>query len=307
MIKNILVSLLLTNSLLFGALQTDITPEKNFTNRELLPLFYSMMSKISKHYYYKDTLNLQKMEDRLVEIKKENGSLDKKSMYDLVNLSMDGMSGFYTKEQMLQKFAFLMDNSSTYKIKMYGDVTYVNLQKITYDDVGKLRTYMKEKQPKKLILDLRNNFYSTSLTISALANFFVSKGVIYSRRYIDSKGKYNSRVLNATKNSTILKNAEIIILVNERTASVAEAMAHSVKFQKYIEVIGQDTPGVSNSFFVERFNGDDFLLLANAEYFYQKYRTLNKIGLNPEGRIKEDNAGIDKTLIRAIKTLKEKK
>ena len=307
MIKNILISLLLVNSLAFGALQIDTKVEKTFTDKELLPLFYTMMSKISKHYYYRDRLDLKKTEERLSEIQKEHGSLDKKSMYALVNLSMDGESGFYTKEEMLKKFAFLMDSNSTYKVKMYGDVTYVDLQKFTYDDLGKLRKYIKEKQPKKLILDLRNNFYNTSLNISALANFFVSKGVIYSRRYIDSKGKYNSRILNATKNSTILKNAEIIVLINERTASVAEAMAHSIKFQKHIEVIGQDSAGKSNSFFIERFNGDDFLVLANAEYFYQKYSTINNIGANPEGRIKEDNSGVDKTLIRALKTLGTKK
>lgn len=307
MIKNILISLLLVNSLAFGALQTDTKVEKTFTDKELLPLFYAMMSKISKHYYYRDRLDLKKIEERLSEIQKEHGSLDKKSMYALVNLSMDGESGFYTKEEMLKKFAFLMDSNSTYKVKMYGDVTYVDLQKFTYDDLGKLRKYIKEKQPKKLILDLRNNFYNTSLNISALANFFVSKGVIYSRRYIDSKGKYNSRILNATKNSTILKNAEIIVLINERTASVAEAMAHSIKFQKHIEVIGQDSAGKSNSFFIERFNGDDFLVLANAEYFYQKYSTINNIGANPEGRVKEDNSGVDKTLIRALKTLGTKK
>jgi len=307
MLKNILLSLALLNSLAFGALQTDTKIEKTFTNKELVPLFYSMMSKISKHYYYKDRLNLKKIKEKLLEIKEEEGSLDKESLYALVNLSMDGISGFYTKEQMLEKFAFLMDDTSTYEVKIYGDVTYVNLQKITYRNLGKLKTYLEEKHPKKLILDLRNNFYSSSLNIATLANFFVSKGIIYSRRYLDSKGKYNSSILNATKDNTLVKNAKIIILINERTASLAEAMVHSVKFQKYIEVIGQDSAGKSNGFFVERFNGDDFLLLANTEYFYQRYKILNKIGLNPEGRVKEDNEGVDKTLIRAIKTLKAQK
>jgi len=301
------MSLVLINTLVCATLQTEIPSEKNFTDKELLPLFYTMMSKISKHYYYKDRLNLQKIQEELQEIKKEQGSLDKEKMYALVNLSMDGESGFYSEEEMFEKFAFYIDNSSTYEVKTYGDVTYVNLQKMTYDDIGKLRIYIKEKNPKKLILDLRNNFYSTSLSISALANFFVSNGIIYSRRYIDSKGKYNSSVLNATKNSTILHNAEIIILVNKRTASAAEAMVHSVKFKKHIELIGEDTKGISNSFYIERFNGDDFLVLANAEYFYGSYNSLHNIGLNPEGRVKEDNEGVDKTLIRAIKTLKAKK
>ena len=307
MIKNILAILVLINTLAFGALQKDTTLEKNFTDEEIVPLLNSMILKISKHYYYRDTIDPKKIEDRLEEIKEKHTPLDKATLYSLINLAMDGESGFYTREEMLKKFAFLRDDSSTYDVKMYGDVTYVNLQKITYDDIGKLRKYIKEKQPKKLILDLRNNFYSTSLSISALANFFVSEGVIYSRRYVDSKGKYNSSILNATKNSTILKGAEIIILINERTASAAEAMAHSVKFKRGIEVIGQDTQGISNSFFIERFNGDDFLVLADAEFFYQKYNTLNKIGSNPEGRVKEDVEGVDKTLVRAIKTLKEKK
>lgn len=307
MIKNILISLLLVNSLALGALQTDAKPEKIFTDKELLPLFYSMMKKISKHYYFRDRLDLSKIKDRLNEIKEEGGTLSQEAMYTLVNLSLDGESGFYTKEKMQEKFAFLMDNSSTYDVKRYDDVTYVNLQKFTYDDVGKFREYLKANQPKKLILDLRNNFYTSSLNISALANFFMSEGIIYSRRYLDSKGNYKSSIMRATKNSTLLTGAEIIILINEKTASAAEAMAHSVKFETYIEIVGQDSAGKSNSYFIERFNGDDFLVLVDAEYFYQRYKILHNIGLNPEGRVKEDNAGVDKTLVRAIRTLKEKK
>jgi len=305
MIKNILLGLLLINSLVFGGLQTTPKIEKTFTDQEMLSLFYSMMSKISKHYYYRNKLNLKKMEDRLSEIKKEGGSLTTTEMYALVNLSLDGESGFYTKKGMLKKFAFLMDNSSTYEVKMYEDITYVNLQKITYDDLGKLRTYIKEKQPKKLILDLRNNFFTSSLNVSALANFFVSEGIIYSRRYLDSKGNYKSSTLKATQKSTILKDAEIVILVNEMTGSACEAMAHSLRFKNNIKVIGQDTSGISNSFYIERFNGNDFVVLEDAEYFYRDFRVLNKIGLNPEERVYEDNEGVDKSLIRSIQILKE--
>jgi len=307
MIKKILLGLLLVNSLSFGALQTDIKPDNTFTDKELLPLFYSMMNKLSKHYYYKDKIDLEKMTKRLDEIKRNGEPLTKESMYALVNLSLNAESGFYTNRQFHEKFAFLFNKESTYGVIKYKDVTYFNLQHITYDDVSKLREYLKAKQPKKIILDLRNNFYSTSLSISAIANFFVSDGIIYSQRYLDSRGKYKSGINKATKKSTIIKDAHINILINEKTAGVAEAMAHSLKFQKNIEVLGQDSGGKSNYFFIEKFNGKDILLLQNGEYFYQRYKILNKIGLNPISRVDEDNKGVDKTLIRALKLLKEKK
>jgi C-terminal processing protease CtpA/Prc len=306
MFQKIFILLLLLTSLSYATFQKETPTVRNFSERELIPLLYTMMSKISKHYYYKDRLNLEKIEDRLRELKEERASLDKESLYTLVNLSMDGDSGFYTKTQMLEKFAFMMDDKSSYEVKSYGDISYINLQKITYNDIAKLRKYLKEKKPKKIILDLRNNFYCASLTIKILANFFISDGIIYSRRYLDSRGEYSSQIVKANKN-TLVKDADIVILINGKTASVVEAMVHSVKFKKNIELIGQDSAGKSNSYHIERFNGDDYMVLADAEYFYQNYNILNNIGLNPEKSIQEDNEGVDKTLIYAIKTLKERK
>ena len=307
MIKNILITLLLANSLVFGALPTSVKIEKTFTDKDLLSMFLKMMTQVSKHYYYRDKIDFKKINNRLDVIQKDGSTLDKKTMYKLVNLSLDGESGFYTKEEFLKKFAFLINTHSTYEIKKYDDISYLNLQHFTYEDLGKLKEYLQINKPKKFILDLRNNFYTPSSNISALANFFVSDGIIYSKRYLTYKGKYTSSILDATKEGTIANKAEIVILINEKTASSAEAMAHSLKFAKNIQLIGQDSAGKSNSFFIERFNGSDFFVLTDGEYFYQKYRVLNNIGVNPTIRVIEDNEGIDKSLINAIKYLKEKK
>ena len=77
--------------------------------------------------------------------------------------------------------------------------------------------------------------------------------------------------------------------------------------EKNVKVIGQETAGESNFFAIGRLINGDVYVLKSGEYYYNKFVTIDRIGLQPNFVVYEDNPGIDKTLIRAIQYLGAKK
>lgn len=307
---NLAIVILLTCTLLFSSSQ-NIQAEKNqeiLTEKESLALFFNIMAQVTKYYYYKNNLtdSLYKVLDNLTAIKDKKGYLTKYDLYKIHNNILDGMSGFYTKEQLIENFSFFIDKSSDVKIKYIDDILHLKLVNLKDENLDEIAKELK-KQPKKIIIDIRDNIDCNKEVSVKFANMFVDDEIILSYRYYNTDGEIESHIYKADKNSTIVKNAQIAILTNNKTSSSMEAVAHSLKYHENIVVIGQDTAGKSNLYAFTLLDNGDASVIKNGEFFYKDFSVIDRIGLNPNKFVYEDNPKLDKTLIEAVKYLGDKK
>jgi len=275
--------------------------EEKLSKKEASILFFSMMDKTINNYYYRHDLNILKILEHTSNIK--NNTLSKHNLFQIYNRYLDKKNGFYTKEEILKNFKPFLYDTSTFQIKIFQDITYFNLQAFISLDLVKLKRELKLKCPKKIILDFRNNRYTDIKTIVKLANIFTNKGIILSHKYIDEKGKDKVEQYKADKNSTLCANSKIAILTNNKTASSAEVVAHSLKSNHNITTIGQDSAGDSNYYKIGTLNKDSFFAFENGEFFYNDFLVTHNIGLKPDIRVKEHTPNEDKTLAKAIEFL----
>ncbi len=311
MIYKIIFILIVMVTSLFATAEHITKNEKHISEKEMTSLFLDMMGKTAQFYYYRNDVKFINMMEEIIAVKKANGGYMTKSLlYRTFNKYLDGKSGFYTKQQMRNKFKYIYDaNISTYEVKNIKDIIYFKLSKFAYKDIAKIKTELL-KQPTKIILDLRDNTLTSSKTLIELANMLVDDKTILSKTFVNDKANIKSKKYKADKKSTVLRNpkkTKIVILINNKTAGLAEAVAHSLKYHTNIITIGQSTQGYSHFFYIDKFKEDNYFALLNGEYFYNNYLVIHNIGLNPVITIKEDNSNVDKTLIRAVQYLGENK
>lgn len=275
--------------------------KKGMSYKEFFDLSLTLLEAISKTYYYKDSID----EDALLDDLKNTQTFTKENLYKIINKHLKNKSGFYTKDELKRLMSIVLIKDSTMKIKKIKDITYVQLDRVQKEDLVKLKELFATK-PKKVILDLRNNIYSDFDVMLELADMLVDSGVIVSKRFIDDKGKSDSKSYKATKEKTLLKDSQIAILINKYTTSSVEAIAHGLRSYPHIVTVGQDTIGKTTYFtFGELKNGDTFAL-TNGEYYFGDHFVVNGVGFSPERWVNEDNSKIDKTLIAAVKFLEKK-
>ena len=110
-----------------------------------------------------------------------------------------------------------------------GDAFYV--RKLL---VGKLNE-LRDKGMKKLVIDLRWNNGGTTINTSALASPFLSDSFEYSKTLsLVTKKYYYERVKGTGEYSDI----PIIVLVNNNTASAADALTYLLKMNKNVKLVG---------------------------------------------------------------------
>jgi len=301
--KIYILSFLLVSSA-YAVTNNNIKNNTHYTlsEKEAISLFFNTMSKISKNYYYKGDIDLVAMLTKIQAKTKDKNGLTKQDLYDMFNSSLKFGSGFYTHTQLTKKFGYIINTSSDINIKYIDDILYLKITSLKKEDLQTLKKAL-NKQDKKIIIDFRDNFYCKKDLMVAFANMLVSDKIILSHRYINYNSKEDAKIYKANKTSTINANADITILTNAKTASTAEAVAHSLKYHKNITIIGQDTAGISNDFIIGILGNTDNSILSNGEFYYKNFLTIDRIGMSPNIIITEDNPKLDKTLIKAIQFL----
>lgn len=147
----------------------------------------------------------------------------------------------------------------------------------------------KEKDVKNLILDLRDNPGGLVSAAIDIAKQLVPKGKIIDVRYRDSKmdTSYYSELAEKPYN--------IIVLVNENTASAAEILASAVQDSGAGSLLGQNTYGkaVIQSPFV--LNNGMVFKLTIGQYITRNGNEINHIGLVPDYEVDNTKKLIDTT------------
>jgi len=134
---------------------------------------------------------------------------------------------------------------------------------------------------KKLIIDLRNNPGGDKDALIEILRMFTPKGPIFNVEFKDSK--QNEKYYNNKDNS---KKYKIVVLVNEYSASAAEAFAGTMKDTKAAKIVGTKTYGKGT---VQTVNGlltGAGFRLTIATYTTAKGTPVDGIGVIPDFEIK---------------------
>lgn len=188
-----------------------------------------------------------------------------------------------------------------------GNVGYMSLY--TFDtgsaeEVQKAIKDLESKGAKKFILDLRYNGGGLVDEALKIANLFIpkNKDVLIT---VDSQG---NRVVTKTENDNIT-NAELVVLVNEYSASASEILSGALKDNGRAKIVGTKTFGkgvIQNVFSL--FDGS-VLKLTVAEYFTPNETKINKEGIVPDievelEKVEKEEDFVDTQLNKALEILK---
>lgn len=182
------------------------------------------------------------------------------------------------------------------------------LELITFDEgcaeeFKKAYEELKSKGAKKLIIDLRFNTGGLVDEALDILNMIVPKdeNVLVT---VDSKG--NKEYTKAMGEDII--DEEIVVLVNEYSASASEIMVGALKDHKLAKVVGTKTYGKGVIQNVYMLNDGSALKLTVNEYYTPNETKINKVGIEPDVVVEIGEEDKDDTqLNKAIELLNAEK
>jgi len=162
------------------------------------------------------------------------------------------------------------------------EVAYVQLLTFGDDTAEELNKTLKEllsKNPKGLILDLRNNgggYLKTAVKV--VSEFIPADKVVLIEEYGDG-----TRQTYETEKYGIARDIPLVVLVNEGTASASEITAGAIQDYGRGKLVGTNTYGkgsVQN--WVPLANDQGAVRVTIARWLTPKGRQINKVGLEPD-------------------------
>lgn len=156
----------------------------------------------------------------------------------------------------------------------------------TYDEFFQSVVYLRELGINKLIIDIRDNGGGLLDSVADISKLLVPKGPILHVEYNNYKVSYTSRLLKPVFE-------DLVVLVNENSASASEILAAAVQDTQVGTIIGTNTYGkgsVQRIYFLP--NGGGFKL-TEARYLSPNKRVIDGIGVKPDIVVERFPATLD--------------
>jgi carboxyl-terminal processing protease len=171
----------------------------------------------------------------------------------------------------------------------YGYIRITQFQENTTKDFKKALNslLLNEQKIIGLIIDLRSNPGGLLTQAVNIIDQFLDEGLIV---YTDGRIESQNLQYHANKNP-IKYNFNIVILVNEGSASASEIVAGSLQDHKRAIIIGRKTFGKGTVQTIFPLIDGSGLRLTTAKYYLPNHRTIHGIGIEPDINIeiKKDN------------------
>lgn len=163
---------------------------------------------------------------------------------------------------------------------------------------------LQEKGAKKLIIDLRDNTGGLVDEALDIADMIVEKDKTLLLT-VDSK---DEREVTKSQNEPII-NMDIVVLVNEYSASASEILVGALKDNNEATIVGTKTYGKGVIQNVISMGDGSVLKLTTAEYFTPNETKIHKVGIEPDYPVElvkeeKDQEEIDEQLDKAVELLK---
>ena len=168
------------------------------------------------------------------------------------------------------------------KWEMLNDIAYIKIYQFTGNLPGKFReiayTIIKA-EPKKIILDLRNNPGGYLESAVDIASWFIPQGEIVA---IEDYGKEETQKKYRSKGYKGLSDLETIVLINKGSASASEIVAGALRDDKKIKLVGEKSFGKGLIQSLERFQDGSSLKVTIAKWLTPSGLSISDEGLNPD-------------------------
>lgn len=155
----------------------------------------------------------------------------------------------------------------------------------------------------KLIIDLRSNTGGLVDEALNIADMILPKGA----RMLITTDSEGNKTTDVSENDPIIINKDIVLLVNEYSASASELLVGALKDNGKAIVVGKNTygKGVIQSVFM--LNDGSALKLTVNEYFTPNETKINKVGIKPDYEVDlGEDPNVDTQLNKAIEVLNTK-
>lgn len=183
-----------------------------------------------------------------------------------------------------------------------GNIGYIVLSTFDTDCSKEIEKYMEEFQRKginSVILDLRNNTGGVVEEAVKISELFIDKGNTVLRSY------------NKTEKETIIKSSSgkykdinLVVLVNDYSASASEIVTSALKDNKAATIIGTRTYGKGVMQEIQPLF-DGAIKITIEEFKTPNGDKINKVGIKPDVEIESDkDSNEDLQLQKAIEILK---
>lgn len=157
----------------------------------------------------------------------------------------------------------------------------------------------KEKKIDSLIIDLRNNTGGYLNSASNIANIFLKEGkVIYSLESKDGVTTYKDKTKESLK-------YDVVILVNQASASASEVLAAALKDSYGATIVGMTTFGKGSVQTTKKY-GDTMIKYTSAKWLRPNGECVDGVGITPDYEVEveiKDSVKYDKQLDKAIELL----
>lgn len=182
-----------------------------------------------------------------------------------------------------------------------GKIGYIRLKEFTLTSASKFKEVMDkmdESQVTKLVVDLRDNPGGVMSSAVSIAKHFVPKGKIVSIRTVNGIENVHESALEKSK-------YQLVLLVNENSASASEILAGAVKDRKAGILVGQKTFGKGIVQRLYPLSDGTIFKYTYAEYLTPSGVSIHKVGIEPDVKVEDlkDIEG-DEQLKKALELLK---
>ena len=165
----------------------------------------------------------------------------------------------------------------------YKNIGYVAVASFDEDtseefkkEVDKL---IEENDIKGLIIDLRSNGGGIVTEATNIADYFLEpEEIIISTK--SKKQEKESRII--AKETPIYEDIQVVILVNEYTASASEILAAALKENDKATIVGITTYGKGLIQTLFKLQDGSGLKITTAEYYTPDHNLINEIGVSPD-------------------------
>ena len=180
-----------------------------------------------------------------------------------------------------------------------------NFNNDTLDLFNKAVQEILAKNPKGIVLDLRNNPGGYLDTAIELASEWVDDGIIVTEKFSEEKkNEYFSR------GRARLKDYPTVVLVNRGSASASEILSGALRDYKKATIVGEQTFGKGSVQTLREFGDGSSIKITVAKWLTPNGDSINDAGIKPDIEIKmtdkdyEENK--DPQMDKAIEILKNK-
>ena len=165
--------------------------------------------------------------------------------------------------------------------KINTNTLYIKINSFSKDLAQQIKNIILKNHCKNIIFDLRDNRGGIFEESIKLSDMFYDKGVIVIQKSKDSEKKYFFH------KETVFKDKNLVILVDNYTASASEIFAGTLQKHKRAILIGEKTFGKATIQKLYYLEDKKLLKLTVAHYFLPSYKNIEKTGLTPDVKIRK--------------------